>query len=99
MFTLGYLLYTSPLLLNILVWRDELFLYPKNLSFLIKGILIYNIQIRVTALLLVYIYLNQLLSNTTLEVIITKIATDLPISYIAICLPKVICYFFFKTYT
>ena len=57
-FTLGYLLYTLPLLLNALAWKDKLILYPKNLSPLIEGILIYSIWIRVTALLPVYIYLN-----------------------------------------
>jgi hypothetical protein len=35
-----------------------LLLYPKDLSPLIKGILIYSIWIGVTALLLIYIYLN-----------------------------------------
>ena len=57
-FTLGYLLYTLLLPLNILAWRDKLLLYPKNLGPLIKGILIYSIRIGVTASLLVYIYLN-----------------------------------------
>jgi hypothetical protein len=41
----------------------------------------------------VYIYLNQLPSNTDLGVITVKIATNLPISYIAICPLKVIYYF------
>jgi hypothetical protein len=57
-FTLGYLLYTLPLLLNTLAWRDELLLYLKDLSPLIEGILIYSMWIGVTALLLAYIYLN-----------------------------------------
>ena len=57
-FTLGYLLYTLLLLLNALAWKDKLFLYPRDLSPLIKGILIYSMRIGVTALLLVYIYLN-----------------------------------------
>jgi hypothetical protein len=92
-FTLGYLLYTLPLLLNILAWRDKLLLYSKNLSPLIKGILTYSIWIRVTTLLLVYIYLNQLPSNADLGVIIIKIASNLPIGYIVICLLKVIYYF------
>ena len=93
MFTPGYLLYTLPLLLNTLAWRDELLLYPKNFSFLIKGILIYSIWIGVTALLLVYIYLNQLPSNTNLGVITIKITTNLFIGYITICLFKAICCF------
>jgi hypothetical protein len=83
-FILGYLLHTSPSPLNILAWRDKLLLYPSNLSPLIKGILIYSIRIRVTALLLVYICLNQLPFNTNPRVITIKIASDLPISYIAI---------------
>ena len=58
-----------------------------------KGILIYSIWIGVTALLLVYIYLNRLLFNADLGVIIIKTATDLPISYITIYPPKVIYYF------
>jgi hypothetical protein len=53
----------------------------------------YNIWIRVTALLLAYIYLNQLPSNADPGVITAKITTNLPISCIAICLPKVIYYF------
>jgi hypothetical protein len=57
-FTLGYLLYTLLLLLNVLAWRDELLLYPKDLSPLIKGILIYGIRIKVTALLPAYMCLN-----------------------------------------
>jgi hypothetical protein len=89
-FTLGYLLYTLPLLLNILAWRNKLLLYPKDLGPLIKGILIYSIWIRVTALLPVYIYSNQLPSNADLGVITAKIATDLPISCITICPPKAI---------
>jgi hypothetical protein len=40
----------------------------------------------------VYIYLNQLPSNADLGVITAKIATDLPISRIAICLLKAIYY-------
>jgi hypothetical protein len=48
--------------------------------------------IGVTALLPVYIYLNQLPSNTNLGVITVKIATDLPIGYIAIYPPKAIYY-------
>ena len=92
MFTLKYLLHTLPSLLNILVYKDKLLLYPKKFSPLIKGILIYNIQIGVTTLLLVYIYLNQLLSNINLKVITAKIATNLPISYITIYLPKAIYY-------
>ena len=93
MFTLGYLLYTSPLPLNTLAWRDELLLYLRDFSPLIKSILIYNIWIRVTALLLVYIYLNQLPSNTNPGVITVKIITNLPIGRIAICLFKAICCF------
>jgi hypothetical protein len=89
-FTLRYPFYTLLSPLNTLVWRDELFLYPKDLGPLIKGILIYSIWIGVTALLLVYIYLNQLPSNTDLGVITVKIVTNLPIGCIAICLPKVI---------
>jgi hypothetical protein len=89
-FTLGYPLYTSLSLLNTLVWRDKLLLYLKDLSPLIKGILIYNTRIGVTALLLVYIYSNQLLSNTDPGVITAKIITDLPIGCIAICPFKVI---------
>ena len=50
-------------------------------------------QIGVTALLLVYIYLNQLPSNTDLGVITIKITTNPPISYITIYSPKVIYYF------
>ena len=69
---------------------DKLPLYPKNFNPLIKGILIYSIQIRVTALLLVYIYLNQLPSNTNPGVITIKIITNLPISSIIIYLFKVI---------
>ena len=42
--------------------------------------------------MLAYIYLNQLLSNTDPGVITIKITTNLPISCIAIYLPKVICY-------
>ena len=91
-FTLGYPLYTLPSLLNTLAWRDKLFLYPKNLNPLIKGILIYSTRIGVIALLLVYIYLNQLPSNTNLGVIIIKITSNLPIDYITIYLLKVICY-------
>ena len=90
-FTPGYLLYTLPSPLNTLAWRDELLLYPKDLSPLIKGILTYSTQIGVTALLLVCIYLNQLPSNTDLGVITIKIITNLPINCIAICPPKVIC--------
>jgi hypothetical protein len=90
-FTLEYPLYTLLLLLNTLAGRDKLFLYPKDLGPLIKGILIYSTRIGVTALLPVYIYLNQLPSNTDLGVITIKITTDLPISYIAIYSPKVIC--------
>ena len=93
-FTLGYLLYTLLSPLNALAWRDELLLYPKDLSPLIKGILIYNIRIRVTALLLVYICLNQLPSNTNLGVITIKITSNLSISYITIYLPEAICCFF-----
>ena len=89
-FTPGYLFYTLPSPLNVLAWRDELLLYPKNLSPLIKGILIYSIRIRVTALLLVYICLNQLPSNTDPGVITVKIITNLPIGYIAIYPLKVI---------
>ena len=92
-FTPGYLLYTLPLLLNALAWRDKLLLYPKNLGPLIKGILIYSTRIRVTALLPVYIYLNQLPSNANLGVITTKITSNLPISYITTCPPKIIYYF------
>jgi hypothetical protein len=40
----------------------------------------------------VYIYLNQLPSNTDLGVITVKIITNLPIGRIAICLPEVIYY-------
>jgi hypothetical protein len=89
-FTLGYLFYTLPSPLNALAWRDELLLYPRDLGLLIKGILIYSVWIRVTALLPVYIYLNQLPSNTDSGVITVKIVTDLPISYIAIYPPEVI---------
>jgi hypothetical protein len=92
-FTLGYPLYILLSPLNVLAWRDKLLLYPKNLSPLIEGILMYSIWIRVTALLLIYMCLNQLPSNTNLGVITVKIATDLPIGHIAIYLPKVICYF------
>jgi hypothetical protein len=53
----------------------------------------YGTWIGVTALLPVCIYSNQLPSNTDLGVITVKIATDLPISYIAIYLPKAICCF------
>ena len=49
-------------------------------------------RIKVTALLLVYICLNQLPSNTDLGVITTKIAINLPISRIIIYLLKVIYY-------
>ena len=49
-------------------------------------------QIGVTALLLVYIYLNQLPSNANLGVITAKIITNLPISCITIYLLKVIYY-------
>jgi hypothetical protein len=91
-FTPGYLLYTLLLPLNTLAWRDELLLYPKDLSPLIKGILIYNTRIGVTASLPAYIYLNQLPSNTNPGVITAKIATDLPIDRIAIYLLKTICY-------
>jgi hypothetical protein len=90
-FTLGYPFHTSPSLLNILAWRNKLLLYPKNLGPLIKGILIYSVWIRVTASLPAYIYSNQLPSNTNLGVITAKIATDLPISRIAIYPPEVIC--------
>ena len=93
MFTPGYPLYTLLLPLNTLAWKDELFLYSKDLSPLIKGILIYSTWIRVTALLLVYIYLNQLPFNTNLGVITVKITINLPISRIAIYPPKIICYF------
>ena len=89
-FTPKYLFYTSLSPLNTLAWRDKLFLYSKNLSPLIKGILIYSTRIKVTALLLVYIYLNQLPSNANLGVITIKIATDLPISCIIIYLLKAI---------
>ena len=92
MFTLGYLFYTLLSLLNTLAWRDKLFLYFRDFNPLIKGILMYNIWIGVTALLLIYIYLNQLPSNTNLGVITIKITTNLPISHITIYLPKVICY-------
>jgi hypothetical protein len=91
-FTLGYLFYTLPSPLNILAWRDELFLYPKDLGPLIKGILIYGTRIRVTALLLICIYSNQLPSNADPGVITVKITTDLPIGYIAICPPEAIYY-------
>ena len=90
MFTPKYLLYILPSPLNILAWRDELLLYPKDLSPLIKDILIYSARIRVITLLLVYIYLNQLPFNADLGIITIKIATDLPISRIAICLFKAI---------
>ena len=50
-------------------------------------------RIRVTALLLVYICLNQLPSNTDLGVITAKIVINLPISCIVICPLKVIYYF------
>jgi len=53
-------------------------------------------QVGVTALLLVYICLNQLLSNTNLGVITVEIATNLPISYIVICPSKAIYYFSLK---
>ena len=92
-FTLGYLFYTLPSPLNALAWRDELFLYPKDLSPLIKGILIYSTWIGVTTLLLVYICLNQLPSDADSGVITAKIATDLPIGRIAICPPEAICCF------
>ena len=78
------------MLLNILTWRDKLLLYPRDFGPLIKGILIYSARIRVTALLLIYIYLNQLLSDTDLRVIIIKIATNLLIGHITIYLPKAI---------
>jgi hypothetical protein len=94
MFTLGYLLYTSPSLLNTLAWRDKLLLYPKDLSPLIKGILIYSIRIKVTILLPVYIYSNQLPSNTDSRVITLKITFNLLISYIVIQPPKTTYYFF-----
>jgi hypothetical protein len=90
-FTLGYLLHTLPLLLNTLAWRDKLLLYPKDLGPLIEGILIYSVWIGVTALLPACICSNQLPSNANPGVITAKIATDLPISYIAICPPEVIC--------
>jgi hypothetical protein len=93
-FTLGYLFYTLPLLLNVLAWRDKLLLYPKDLGPLIKGILMYSVWIEVTALLLAYMCSNQLPSNTDLGVITIKIVTNLPIGCIAICLPKVIYCFF-----
>ena len=92
-FILGYPLYTLLSPLNTLTWRDELLLYSKNLGPLIEGILIYSIWIRVTASLPVCICLNQLLSNTNLRVITLKIASDLPISYITIQLPKITYYF------
>ena len=90
MFTLKYPLYTLPSPLNVLAWRDELLLYPRDLSPLIKGILTYGAWIRVTALLLARIYLNQLPSDTDLRVITIKIATNLPIGRIAIYPPKAI---------
>jgi hypothetical protein len=93
-FTLGYPLYTLLLLLNTLAWRDELLLYSKNLGPLIKGILIYSTWIGVTASLPVCMCLNQLLSNTDPKVIILKIVSNLPISYIAIQLPKITYCFF-----
>ena len=95
-FTLGYLLYTSPLLLNVLAWKNKLFLYSRDLGPLIKGILIYSAWIRVTALLPVYICSNQLPFNTDPGVITAKIVTDLPIGRIAICLPEIIYCFFLK---
>ena len=91
MFTLGYPLHTSPSPLNILAWRDELLLYPKNLGPLIEGILMYSARIGVTALLPARICSNQLPSDADPGVITAKIVTDLPISRIAICPPKVIC--------
>ena len=90
-FTPGYLFYTLLSPLNALAWRDKLLLYPKDLSPLIKGILIYSTRIGVTALLPVCIYLNQLPSDADPGVITIKIITDLPIGRIAIYLPKVIC--------
>ena len=92
-FTLGYLFYTLPLLLNVLAWRDKLLLYPKDLGPLIKGILMYSVWIEVTTLLLAYMCSNQLPSNTDLGVITIKIVTNLPIGCIAICLLEVICCF------
>jgi hypothetical protein len=53
----------------------------------------YSTRIRVTTLLPACIYLNQLLSNTNFRAITVKITSDLPISYIAICLLKTTCYF------
>ena len=90
-FILKYLFYISLSPLNALAQRDKLLLYFKDFGPLIKGILIYSIRIRVTALLLVYIYLNQLPSNTNSGVITAKIATNLPISRITIYLLKAIC--------
>ena len=83
-FTLGYLFYTLLSPLNTLAQRDKLFLYPKNLGPLIKGILIYSTRIEVITSLPVDICLNQLPSNTNLRVITLKITSNLPISYIAI---------------
>ena len=91
-FTLGYSLYTLLSPLNALAWKNELFLYPKDLGPLIKGILIYSIWIRVTASLPVYICSNQLLFNANPGVITAKIATDLPIGCIAIYPPEIIYY-------
>ena len=90
-FTPGYPLYTLLSLLNALAWRDELLLYPRDLGPLIKGILIYGIRIGVTALLPVYMCLNQLPSDADLGVITIKITTDLPIGHITIYPPEVIC--------
>jgi hypothetical protein len=89
-FTPGYLLHTSLSPLNMLAWRDKLLLYPEDLGPLIEGILMYSIQIRVTASLPAYMCLNQLPSNADLGVITVKITTDLPIGCIAICPLKVI---------
>ena len=92
-FTLEYLFYTLPSLLNVLAQRNKLLFYPKDFGPLIKGILTYSARIRVTALLLVYIYLNQLPFNANPRVITAKIITNLPINRITICLLKVICCF------
>jgi hypothetical protein len=88
-FTLGYPLYTLPLLLNALAWRDKLLLYPKDLGLLIKDILTYGTRIKVIASLLVCICLNQLPSNADFRVITIKITSNLPIGYITIWSPKI----------
>ena len=73
-----------------LAWRDELRLYPGDLSPLIEGILTFGARLGTTIPLPARTCSNQLPSDANPGVITAKITADLPLGQIAICSPEAI---------